>query len=1261
MASPLDKQGSSKTSKQFDHKAADGTRLDAGPFIGIVKSNTDILRSGRLQVWIPELGGAPDDDRSWRNVSYSTPFYGVTPHTSDGDYTNAPHSYGMWFVPPDIGVKVICIFVNGDPARGYWIGCVPDWPSMGMVPGLSANPSDTNIPSPVVELYVNPSDKNDAAKLQDFSKQPRKVHAVQEAIWSKQGILKDADRGPGTSSAFRETPSSVFGISTPGKPINPNDPDYFNDPITGTTVYGSSGRKGGHTLVMDDGDYKGNNAMLRFRTSGGHMIMMNDTKDFIYVINSKGTAWVELTSQGDINVYGESTMNITAKAGFNLETDGGIMMHAKKDINIKSDTNVNIEGKDLNLKGSGSTKVTGAMSLHLKGKSTYLTGDTCLQFKSNGHLDARALCITLNTAGATAAMEAGSAQAPQNMPTHEPFKRATPQSGAVPNPTAQPSYGSQQGQSTSSGPYGATNNYGGQNNPNTPPPTYGPMTNDVPPTTYTSAPQGNFLGQGDPISQYIPSNVSPIAVAANFATRSVLQNLTFGSGSAIDIGNNVQGQFTNQNYSAGELQNNPGNLQYSSSDKFAVGFANGLAVYSKPEDGIAALMSLFDSYATNSPIAAIQLIANYLQSNNLTDSAVINFMRFITNNSGIKSTDYVSLHDPQTRITWATVVITQIQGRMLYSYQQVVTGCAESLGLSPSTFAQNLTPNVPWNNSSSPSGFVSPNNPALQQGGGSLLGSVAQNIGNGLINRAIGAVGNAVGDIVNNALRGGIAPSSGDGGGSFGFVGVDTTQASSRQDAERLLNQGGSFVDASNKVDAANPAAVNGGVPFPIARPMTPDLVGFGQDPASILAAEKAGTLAQDASLAPQRLSNPLQLLAADQKVSQQQSVVNSATQNLREATTNSYDALQQYGPNSKEYAMAQASEQSARNALSQSQDQLNTLQSERDTIVATSPLLDKQDGQPNSSAADDLRAKQDAYYGAVSTGDPAPSDNTTNGQLGRGLPDSYGMLNRGIPSTGDTTINYSNGNYTNQNQNPQIPGFQQITYQNTGQTVYVGKDSSGNSVVIQASTINDLTKSGLSPSDIASNYTPEGLKSIENYSATASVTASAVPDAVPDYRAPAQTNVPTNSPNGDQRDAAFTADYNSATQSRDVDHTGDGTANNTVTQPQDGPTPSALQQIQSSPDTTYNSQTLNAAVGNNPTINGVVTDPRPGEGTLGGGYADPAPKSAPTTDTSYLYTKSSDQQPVTGTTPAPGSGGISGGSGTPQGSAATGPSAGSC
>ena len=37
------------------HESAAGVRISPGPYVGIVKNNTDPTRSSKLQVWIAEL------------------------------------------------------------------------------------------------------------------------------------------------------------------------------------------------------------------------------------------------------------------------------------------------------------------------------------------------------------------------------------------------------------------------------------------------------------------------------------------------------------------------------------------------------------------------------------------------------------------------------------------------------------------------------------------------------------------------------------------------------------------------------------------------------------------------------------------------------------------------------------------------------------------------------------------------------------------------------------------------------------------------------------------------------------------------------------------------------------------------------------------------------------------------------------------------------------------------------------------------------
>ena len=44
----------------------------------------------------------------------------------------------MWFVPPDVGTKVLVIFAEGNPNLCYWLGCVNDKFSNFAVPGHAA-------------------------------------------------------------------------------------------------------------------------------------------------------------------------------------------------------------------------------------------------------------------------------------------------------------------------------------------------------------------------------------------------------------------------------------------------------------------------------------------------------------------------------------------------------------------------------------------------------------------------------------------------------------------------------------------------------------------------------------------------------------------------------------------------------------------------------------------------------------------------------------------------------------------------------------------------------------------------------------------------------------------------------------------------------------------------------------------------------------------------------------------------------------------
>jgi hypothetical protein len=107
-----------------------GVPAEFGHFYGVVKNTTDSIRSGRIQVYIEAFSnGGENEPSKWITVSYMPQFFGSTPYnpakTGIGSYIDGnSNSYGMWFTPPDVGITVLCVFVNGDRSQGFSIVAV---------------------------------------------------------------------------------------------------------------------------------------------------------------------------------------------------------------------------------------------------------------------------------------------------------------------------------------------------------------------------------------------------------------------------------------------------------------------------------------------------------------------------------------------------------------------------------------------------------------------------------------------------------------------------------------------------------------------------------------------------------------------------------------------------------------------------------------------------------------------------------------------------------------------------------------------------------------------------------------------------------------------------------------------------------------------------------------------------------------------------------------------------------------------------------
>jgi predicted chitinase/uncharacterized protein (DUF2345 family) len=351
-----------------------------GPFLAEVTSHLDPTYMGGLEVAL--LKGMPSISKEQGEtyvVRYLSPFGGVTSArfegTNSSDFNDVQKSYGMWMIPPDIGSTVMVIFIDGDPNQGYWMGCVSDVFQNHMIPGIAASRQTEMTDEqrrkygtdylPVAEFHKKSKDLQNPNP--ERFKKP--IHPFADRLL-QQGLLLDTIRGVSSSSARRETPSGVFGISTPG-PL-----DTSSGAKRGNIGYGAGkpapvSRLGGSTFVMDDGDVNGQNELVRLRTRTGHQILMHNTYDLIYIGNSQGTAWIELTSQGKIDIYSHDSISIHTENDFNFLADRDINFEAGRNIHVKAGKNM-----ETNITGYNFLTVDKDQKISVRGTHDETIGDT---------------------------------------------------------------------------------------------------------------------------------------------------------------------------------------------------------------------------------------------------------------------------------------------------------------------------------------------------------------------------------------------------------------------------------------------------------------------------------------------------------------------------------------------------------------------------------------------------------------------------------------------------------------------------------------------------------------------------------------------------------------------------------------------------------------------------------------------------------------------------------------------------------------------
>lgn len=313
-------------------------------YLGIVLSNNDATKMGKLSVFIPSIN--QNKELSTFSISYCSPFAGAS-QLSAGAQT----SYGFWAVP-GVGDQVAVAFLNGDPNNGFYMGCFYQQFMNNMIPGIPNATLTDGTTGPAKEYDKNGQYASDTNPRRPVYKE------LYDALYA-QGLSGDTIRGTSTSGARRDTEPKVYGMLTPG----------------------------GSQFVMDDND---SNKFIRFRTASGAQILIDDTVGNVYMITKNGNSWMELSDDG-IDIYTSKTMNFRSQKDMNFHTDGNINMFSANSINATATFQINMgSGTSMNLLAGSQYNLQsgGKMSMSATGDLA-LVSDGTMGIDSGGDLALR--------------------------------------------------------------------------------------------------------------------------------------------------------------------------------------------------------------------------------------------------------------------------------------------------------------------------------------------------------------------------------------------------------------------------------------------------------------------------------------------------------------------------------------------------------------------------------------------------------------------------------------------------------------------------------------------------------------------------------------------------------------------------------------------------------------------------------------------------------------------------------------------------------
>jgi len=334
--------------------------------IGIVEDVTDAHQLGRMKVRCQSWLDGTTATENLPSTRMSSPLFGFDDNAKRGVneiQSEGPVAYGQWTVP-HVGAQVLVTLIDNDPNRRVFIASIAEMYLGHTLP--HGRYLDDRIPKTSSESDIEPLATNSGKAFNGNR---------DSAEYATRQMDRQVSAYPATEFNERivysnEADQQEQTIENPDGSIIKRTQGY----VDGKSAIYSNTTPGFHSMSMDDDP---NNCRMRFRTTSGNQIIMDDTNERIYVSTATGKTWIEIDEKGTIDIYGEqdisissdADVNITAKEkvriaggeGIHMTSGSDIRMHAKTDMSIKTESDLKIHSVNIKMETDEDllTKVTG--------------------------------------------------------------------------------------------------------------------------------------------------------------------------------------------------------------------------------------------------------------------------------------------------------------------------------------------------------------------------------------------------------------------------------------------------------------------------------------------------------------------------------------------------------------------------------------------------------------------------------------------------------------------------------------------------------------------------------------------------------------------------------------------------------------------------------------------------------------------------------------------------------------------------------------